>query len=213
MQSRYTPALQVIPLCGSLGASINFRHVHQDHLFVLDLALHHCRFPLLCVKCVNSKQKAAVLSLLPLRIAGFASERVITYWLSFDPDSRVLKYGMGHHMEETTLLSCALPDALGSLYRTCPKLVCLHGYAGPVQQRSLYETKLINTGGQRQVWTFRHNLYSKQLMVVSQPLAPTCLLDMIRWVGLSWDRNVRTSGQEEQSSVMRAVLFEHARHW
>ena len=117
-----------------------------------------------------------MLSLLPLRVAGFASERVITYWLSFDPDSRMLKYGMGHHMEETTLLSCTLPDALGSLYRTCPKLVCLHGYVGPVQQRSLYETKLINAGGQRQVCTFRHNSYSKQLMVVSQPLAPTSLL-------------------------------------
>ena len=97
-----------------------------------------------------------MLSLLPLRIAGFAIERVITYWLSFDPDSRMLKYGMGHHMEETTLLSCTLPDALGSLYHTCPKLVCLHGYAGPVQQRSLYETKLSTLGGQCQVRTHRH---------------------------------------------------------
>ncbi|CAK0784442.1 hypothetical protein CVIRNUC_007646 [Coccomyxa viridis] len=81
---------------------------------------------------------------------GFASERVISYWLSFDPDSRMLKYGMGHHMEETTLFSCPLPDALGSLYHTCPKLVCLRGYTGPVQQRSLYETKLSTLGGQRQ---------------------------------------------------------------
>ena len=88
---------------------------------------------------------------------------MISYWLSFDPDSRMLKYGMGHHMEETTLLSCALPDALGSLYHTCPKLVCLHGYAGPVQQRSLYETKLSNLGGQHQVLTLATNPVASSL--------------------------------------------------
>ena len=140
-----------------------------------------------------------MLSLLLLRIAGFASERVITYWLSFDPDSRMLKYGIGHHMEETTLLSCALPDALGSLYRTCPKLVCLHGYVGPVQQRSLYETKLISLGGQRQVCTFRHDLYSKQLMVVSQPLAPTSLLNIMALGRLVLDQGCE--GQARKSSL------------
>ena len=81
---------------------------------------------------------------------------MISYWLSFDPDSRMLKYGMGHHMEETTLLSCVLPDGLGSLYQTCPKLVCLRGYDGLVQERSLYEAKLSNLGGQRQACSLPH---------------------------------------------------------
>ena len=84
---------------------------------------------------------------------------------------------MGHHMEETTLLSCTLPDALGSLYRTCPKAGLPAWLRRPcAAETSLYETKLINLGGQRQVCTLRHNSYSKQLMVVSQPLAPTSLL-------------------------------------
>ena len=76
---------------------------------------------------------------------------MITYWLSFDPDSWTLKYGMGHHMEETTLLTCALPESLGSLTETCPKLVALHGYSGPVHLRSVYEAKLSTSGCRSQV--------------------------------------------------------------
>lgn len=83
--------------------------------------------------------------------AGCVAEGMISYWLSFDPDARMLKYGMGHHMEETTLLSCALPGTLGSLFKTCPKLVSLHGYSGSVQLRSVYEAKLSTTGGRAQV--------------------------------------------------------------
>ena len=88
----------------------------------------------------------------------------------------MLKYGMGHHMEETTLFSCPLPDALGSLYHTCPKLVCLRGYTGPVQQRSLYETKLSTLGGQRQVCTLSHTSgIASGFWIASQPRAPDCL--------------------------------------
>ena len=127
-------------------------HTSRSSLFVLDLASHYGNLflhPAASLPTASNRQQCSVCSL--PRNAGFASERGISYWLSFDPDSRMLKYGMGHHMEETTLLSCALPDGLGSLYHTCPKLVCLHGYDGPVQQRSLYEAKLSSLGGQRQV--------------------------------------------------------------
>ena len=78
---------------------------------------------------------------------------MIAYWLSFDPDSCMLKYGMGHHMEETTLLTCTLPTGLGSLTETCPKLVTLHGYERPVQLRSVYEAKLSTAGCRSQVDT------------------------------------------------------------
>ena len=83
--------------------------------------------------------------------AGFVEGRTIAYWLSFDPDSRTIKYGMGHHMEETTLLTCTLPDSLSCLTETCPKLVTLHGYDGPVQLRSVYEAKLSTVGCCNQV--------------------------------------------------------------
>ena len=53
--------------------------------------------------------------------AGFVEGRMIAYWLSFDPDSRVLKYGMGHHMEETTLLTCPLPEGPVLPDRDLPK--------------------------------------------------------------------------------------------
>ena len=76
---------------------------------------------------------------------------MISYWLSFDPDSRTLKYGMGHHMEETTLLTYPLPDTCNGLFATCPKLVSLHGYSGPVQLKSLYEAKLSTAVGSSQV--------------------------------------------------------------
>lgn len=63
--------------------------------------------------------------------------------MSFDPDSCTLKYGIGHHMEETTALVYCLPEELRSLYRAAPKLVCLHGYAsGPIEPRSVFEAKL-----------------------------------------------------------------------
>ncbi len=83
--------------------------------------------------------------------AGFVEGRMIAYWLSFDPDSRVLKYGMGHHMEETTLLTCPLPEGLCCLTETCPKLVTLHGYDRPVHLRSIYEAKLSTAGCRSQV--------------------------------------------------------------
>ena len=85
--------------------------------------------------------------------AGFVEGRMIAYWLSFDPDSHVLKYGMGHHMEETTLLTCPLPDGLCCLTETCPKLVALHGYDRPVHLRSVYEAKLSTAGCRSQVGT------------------------------------------------------------
>ena len=68
----------------------------------------------------------------------------------------MLKYGMGHHMEETTLLTCPLPTSLSSLTETCPKLVTLHGYEGPVQLRSVYEAKLSTAGCRSQVRVKRH---------------------------------------------------------
>ncbi len=89
-------------------------------------------------------------------IAGLLSGRKISYWVSFDPDSHTLKYGMGHHMEETTLLSCVLPEAFESLFETCPKLVSLHGYPGQVRLRSVYEAKLSTAGCRSEVCIHAH---------------------------------------------------------
>jgi hypothetical protein len=63
--------------------------------------------------------------------------------VSFDPNACSLKYGMGHHMEETTLLAYRLPEELTSLFRASPKVVSLLGYGdGPVEPRSIFEAKL-----------------------------------------------------------------------
>ena len=68
--------------------------------------------------------------------------------MSFDPDSGILKYGIGHHMEETTLIVYSLPPSMSCLFRTTPKLVCLHGYSsGPVERRSIFEAKLCTLDG------------------------------------------------------------------
>ena len=105
---------------------------------------------------------------------GFLSGRKVSYWLSFDPDSRTLKYGMGHHMEETTLLSCVLPEACGSLFETCPKLVSLHEYPGQVRLRSVYEAKLSTAGCRSEVCVHAYLYLSDSLMLCSE-LPGQCL--------------------------------------
>ncbi|CAL8469514.1 g9055 [Coccomyxa elongata] len=82
--------------------------------------------------------------------SGYQAERWLSYWVSFDPDSGILKYGIGHHMEETTLITYSLPASMSCLFRTTPKLVCLHGYtAGPVERRSIFEAKLCTLDGRQ----------------------------------------------------------------
>ncbi|BDA44750.1 hypothetical protein COCOBI_06-2280 [Coccomyxa sp. Obi] len=80
--------------------------------------------------------------------SGYQAERWLSYWVSFDPDACVLKYGIGHHMEETIMIAYSLPASMSCLFRTTPKLVCLHGYtAGPVERRSIFEAKLCTLDG------------------------------------------------------------------
>ena len=69
MQSRYMPALQVIFLYGEVGASdIDIKTMSLSWTLPYIIAI----FLYSASTFVNSKQQAAVLSLLPLRIAGFA---------------------------------------------------------------------------------------------------------------------------------------------
>ena len=80
--------------------------------------------------------------------AGYELDRWLSYWVSFDPDTCTLKYGVGHHMEETTMMTYGLPADMGGLFRTTPKLVTLQGYiAGPVERRSIFEAKLSTLDG------------------------------------------------------------------
>ncbi len=82
--------------------------------------------------------------------AGYQADRWLSYWVSFDPDTCVLKYGIGHHMEETIMMTYSLPPSMSCLFRTTPKLVCLHGYtAGPVERRSIFEAKLCTLDGRQ----------------------------------------------------------------
>lgn len=70
--------------------------------------------------------------------------------MSFDPDGCKIKYGIGHHMEETTMLehSLNLGSEAMALFRTAPKVVSLHGYsAGPIERRSVFEAKLLTLNG------------------------------------------------------------------
>lgn len=76
--------------------------------------------------------------------------------MSFDPDSCTLKYGVGHHMEETTMLVYGLPSDMHVHFRTTPKVVCLHGYNGPVERRSIFEAKLSTLDGHEVRLHFSH---------------------------------------------------------
>ena len=71
-------------------------------------------------------------------------------------------------MEETTLLSCALPEACESLCETCPKLVSLHEYPGQIQLRSVYEAKLSTVGCRSEVCMHRYLHLFDSLMLCSE---------------------------------------------
>ena len=44
---------------------------------------------------------------------GLEPEVVTTYWLSYDRDTKTIKYGKGYAMEETTILVCRSEDLFG----------------------------------------------------------------------------------------------------
>ena len=44
---------------------------------------------------------------------GLEPEVVTTYWLSYDRDTKTIKYGKGYAMEQTTLLVCRSEDLFG----------------------------------------------------------------------------------------------------
>jgi hypothetical protein len=71
-------------------------------------------------------------------------------------------------MEETTLLSCVLPEACGSLFETCPKLVSLHEYPGQIRLRSVYEAKLSTAGCRSKVCMHACFHLSDSLMLCSE---------------------------------------------
>ena len=43
---------------------------------------------------------------------GLESEVITTYWLSYDRDNMIIKYGKGYAMEETTLMSCDFSEGV-----------------------------------------------------------------------------------------------------
>ena len=96
-------------------------------------------------------------------------------------------------MEETTLLSCALPEAFGSLFETCPKLVSLHEYPGQIRLRSVYEAKLSTAGCRSEVCMHAHLHLSDSLMLCSE-------LDVQRLHVLhaALQRELMTSGSDLQ---------------
>ncbi|KAK9831309.1 hypothetical protein WJX81_000976 [Elliptochloris bilobata] len=93
-----------------------------------------------------------VLSRSPGAKAGYVENRRLSFWLSFDPDAQTVKYGKGHHMEESTLLqhtftcgkTCSLSARreMDALFGPEPKLVALHGAPGPVVVRCAFQAKL-----------------------------------------------------------------------
>ena len=43
---------------------------------------------------------------------GLDANTITTYWLSYDRDNMVIKYGKGYAMEETTLLICDFSEGV-----------------------------------------------------------------------------------------------------
>ena len=95
---------------------------HSRYQNYLALHLHHQR-AWLSMKKAGARVDLWDLSTCLLEVApntslGLQPELVTTYWLSYDRENMVIKYGKGHAMEQTTLIVCDFANGV----KTGPEL-------------------------------------------------------------------------------------------